>query len=385
MEPIKIAVLSVSAGAGHVRAAQALEKWALEKWPAQKQNCEVIHLDLMSLVPKLFKKVYAESYISMVESMPALWGYLYDKTDQEKFDSLSAKIRRTVERLNTSKFEKFLKQTKPTHIICTHFLPAQLLSRMIYKKEINTPVWVVITDFDVHNFWVQPHLRGYFVASDEVAFRLEEKGISRDCITVSGIPIAPVFSENLQRETCATEFGINSTHKTILLMSGGVGLGGTEKLAARLLAADPSFQIIALAGRNQELLNDLAAVAAQFPGRMFPIPFTTKVERLMCCSDVAVTKPGGLTTSECLALSLPMIIVSPIPGQEERNADYLLEHGAALKAVDAAGVIYRLSQLFTHPEQLTQLKARAKLLGKPEAAANILSKVLNQELGASLA
>jgi processive 1,2-diacylglycerol beta-glucosyltransferase len=368
----KVLVLSVSAGAGHVRAAQALEA-AIGRW---YKNVDVVHIDLMELVPAIFRKVYTESYIKVVEKYPALWGYLYNKSDHEKADSALNQLRVAVEGLNTQKLRNVLKEINPDHVICTHFLPAQLLSQKIEKGIFTKPVWVVVTDFHVHALWIHPHMNGYFAAHDEVAWRMAARGIPREVIHVSGIPIMPQFSDTFSRKECAAEFGLNPDRKTILMMSGGVGVGGIEILAEMLLTLDHDFQIVALAGRNKELLSHLNEVAAKYPGRLFPLGFTRVVERVMAASDLAITKPGGLTTSECLAMGLPLIVVSPIPGQEERNADFLLENGAALKACDSGALNYRVSMLFNGPERLEELKQNSKRLGKPEAARTILDIIL---------
>jgi len=337
----KILVLSVSAGAGHVRAAEALKASSL-KW---FDDADVIHVDVMELVSKLFRNVYADSYIKIVEKHPALWGYLYDKTDQEKADSALSKVRAAIERLNTHKLRKLLQDVDPDHVICTHFLPAQLLSRKKRKGVFINPVWVVVTDFDVHGLWIHEYVDGYFAANEEVAWRMAGRGIIRDTIHVTGIPIMPVFGEKRERGACAAEFGLDPLKKTFLMMSGGAGIDGIEVLAEDLLKLPYDFQLIGLAGRNQELLKRLQETGKMHPGRLFPVPYTKVIERLMTASDVAITKPGGLTTSECLAVGLPMIVVSPIPGQEERNADFLLENGAALKACDAGALSYRVSLL----------------------------------------
>lgn len=162
------------------------------------------------------------------------------------------------------------------------------------------------------------------------------------------------------------------------MMSGGAGLEGTEKLAERLLQPEADFQIIALAGKNEKLLEALKQLAAQHPQRLFPLGFTRTIERVMAASDLAITKPGGLTTSECLAMGLPMIVVSPIPGQEERNADYLLEHGAALKAYDVAGLEYRVKLLLNQPQRLKEMRQHLQNMGKPHAARDVLRIVLGR-------
>lgn len=368
----KIALFSVSAGAGHVRAAQALQA-AAEKW---YPDVETVHVDLMDLVPKLFRKVYADTYIKIVERHPAVWGYLYDRADQEKSDSTLNRLRIAVERLNTQKLKKVVRDLNPDHIICTHFLPAQLLSRKAAQGVFRMPVWVQVTDFDLHALWVYEHMRGYFAANDEVAWRMADRGVPQDTIHVTGIPIMPVFGETLSRIECARELGLDPERKTLLMMSGGAGIGGIEILAERLLELKGDFQLVALAGRNERLLEDLRRLADRYRGRLFPLGFTRTIERVMAAGDLAITKPGGLTTSECLAVGLPMIVISPIPGQEERNADFLLENGAALKACGPSALAYRVEKLFHEPVCLQSLRENALRLGRPDAARAVLDIVL---------
>lgn len=368
----KIAILSVSAGAGHVRAAQALQA-AAERW---YPGVETVHVDLLELVPKLFKTVYADTYIKVVERHPAFWGYLYDKSDRERVDSALSRLRIAIERLNTQKLKKVLAEIDPDHIICTHFLPAQLLSGKIARGSFNRPVWVQVTDFDVHALWIHPHISGYFAAHEEVAWRMAERGIPADRIRVTGIPIMPVFGEERERAVCAAEFGLDPARTTLLMMSGGAGVGGIETLAERLLQLEGDFQLVALAGKNTTLLAELKELATLHPGRLFPMGFTRVIERIMAASDLAITKPGGLTTSECLAVGMPMIVVSPIPGQEERNADFLLENGAAMKACDGGALAWRVDRLLREPGRMAAMRENALRLGRPDAAREVLAVVL---------
>jgi len=371
----KIALFSVSAGAGHVRAAQALQA-AAEKW---YPDVETVHVDLMDLVPKLFRKVYADTYIKIVERHPAIWGYLYDRADQEKADSTLNRLRIAVERLNTQKLKKVVRDLNPDHIICTHFLPAQLLSRKAAQGVFRMPVWVQVTDFDLHALWVHEHMRGYFAANDEVAWRMADRGVPQDTVHVTGIPIMPVFGETLSRIECARELGLDPERKTLLMMSGGAGIGGIETLAERLMELEGDFQLVALAGRNERLLEDLRRLADRYRGRLFPLGFTRTIERVMAASDLTITKPGGLTTSECLAVGLPMIVISPIPGQEERNADFLLENGAALKACGPSALAYRVEKLLREPARLRSLRENALRLGRPDAARAVLDIILGAD------
>lgn len=371
-----IAVFSVSAGTGHIRAAEALKATAQERFP----DVSVAHIDLMTLVPPLFRRVYADSYVPLVEHHPALWGYLYQQADRRKLDSGLDRLRIAIERLNTQKLRSTLEQINPDCVICTHFLPAELFSRWRRKGSFQKPVWVVVTDFDVHMLWVHRHLTGYCTASAEVAHRLSDRGVPAADIHVTGIPIMPAFTRRLSRMECARELGLNPAKPTLLLMSGGTGFGSTHKLALRLLETlGRELQLIALAGKNVKLLASLRELAAGHPGRLVAMGYTESVERVMAASDLAITKSGGLTTSECLAMGLPLVVVSPIPGQEERNADYLLEHGAALKAYDAGGVEFRVQSLLEDRARLNTMRGNALRLGRPQAAEDILRLALRRQ------
>jgi processive 1,2-diacylglycerol beta-glucosyltransferase len=163
---------------------------------------------------------------------------------------------------------------------------------------------------------------------------------------------------------------------TFMLMGGGAGMGQLAGVAERLLALPGDFQLVVLAGKNAQALADLRALAARFPGRVFPQGFTHQVERLMACADLIITKPGGLTTSECMAMGLPMVVNAPIPGQEERNADHLLEQGVALKAMDAVTLEYRIQWLLAQPAKLAAMRERSRAIGRGDAGRALLDVVL---------
>lgn len=354
-----------------MRAAQAIEAAAR----AAEPPLEPTHLDLLTLVPADFRRLYGQQYIKLVEKLPQLWSYLYAKTDRPSRDSLLGKLKRGAEKLNTRKLTAEIERLRPDVILCTHFLPAELLSRQKGKGRKLPPLWVQVTDFDVHALWVHPHVDRYCVASEEVAFRLADRGVAREKMVVTGIPVMPQFSAPLSRAECAAELGIAPDRFTVLMMAGGAGVGGLDELAARLLRQPRDLQLVALAGRNEALLERLRKLAAAHPGRLFPLGFTSTVERVMTAADLVVTKPGGLSVSECLAKGRPMLLVSPIPGQEERNADYLLEAGAAIKAVDAATLEFKLARLMADPGRLRAMSEAAHGIARPRAAAEVVALV----------
>lgn len=377
----KILLLSVSAGAGHVRAAEALRAWGAEAFGGR---VEMRHIDVMDFVPSGFRKVYADGYIKLVQHLPSMWGMVYDASSKAPPGAFSQKLRRAVERLSTRALMREIEAFAPDAVVCTHFLPAELLARRTRRGKFSTPMWVQVTDFDLHGMWVQPDVTGYFAANEEVKFRLQAHGIDAARVHVTGIPIMPAFARKPDRAECAAEIGASPDSMTVLLMGGGAGVGGLDEVAARLLASGGTagaggYQLIVLAGKNQKVLAVLSKLAAKHPGKLFPQGFTDKVERLMACADVIITKPGGLTTSECLALGLPMIVHSPIPGQEAHNADYLLEEGVALKAVDEAGLEFRLNALLSNPARLEQMRRRARASGRAFAGRDVLEVVIGGE------
>lgn len=369
--PARVLVLSVSAGAGHLRAAEALRAAAaLDGSPAV-----VKHVDVLTLVPASFRALYGEFYLRLVERHPALWAYLFHASDRTPREAPVSKVRRAIERMNTRRLRSSVEAFRPDAIVCTHFLPAEVLAHELSRGRVDVPVWVVVTDFDVHRLWLQPGMRGYFAAHDEVAFRLVERGIAGDAITVTGIPIMPAFEQPHDRRAMASTLGLDPDRPTVLLTSGGAGIGGGPAVVDRLLAASDDLQILALAGKNRDLLRSYQGLDAARAGRLHAVGFTNEVERVMAASDLVVTKPGGLTVSECIAMQRPMVVISPIPGQEERNADFLLEQGVALKANDPAALEYRVRSLLADPSRLVAMRERLASLRRPHAASRVLAHV----------
>lgn len=370
----KILLLSVSAGAGHTRAAEAIRC----RVDPSDGDVTLVHLDAMNFVTPLLRKIYTVFYIFLANKAPLLCGLLYQIGDRANAGGRMQNARRWLERRNAGALIREVAALRPDAIICTHFLPAEILSHLIARGQLDCPVWVQVTDFDLHRMWIHGHMAGYFAANDEVAFRMRAKGIAADAIHVTGIPIMPAFSRQPGRAVCAREFGLDPKIRTLLLMGGGDGLGKLQTMATRLLELDADFQLIVLAGKNTEALIALQKLALAYPGRLLPCGFTNQVERLMACADLVITKTGGLTTSECLAMGLPIIANAPIPGQEERNADFLLEQGAALKAFDWPTLEYRILYLLAHPAKRQDMQAKAKALGRPDAARRVLDIVLGK-------
>ena len=264
-------------------------------------------------------------------------------------------MRLLVEKLNLTKFIKFL-QAEPWDLaINTHFLPAEIIAWLRRKKEIKIPQVTVTTDFETHRLWVNDPCELFFTATNEGAEYLQSWGVPKDATRVTGIPIHPAFSEPKDKAQCRTKHGLKGDRPVVLQMAGGFGVGPIEQIHQQLLAVEQSLEIVVVCGRNEKVRKDLLKFRPPSRHRCHVLGFTNDMDELMAAADLIVTKPGGLTTSETLARGVAMVIVNPIPGQESRNSDYLLENGAAIKVNNLATLGHKLTVLLETPGRLSDL------------------------------
>ncbi|HEX6650927.1 MAG TPA: glycosyltransferase [Pyrinomonadaceae bacterium] len=371
----KVLLLSASAGAGHVRAAEAIEKAFKET--ADGESREVQHLDILNYTNKVFRHLYSKAYIDLVNKVPEVPGWVYDKLDKPWKNE---RRRLALDKLNTRPLVKLLREYQPDLIVCTHFLPAEIVSWLKAKERLASRQVIIVTDFDVHAMWLVHHYEHYFVAIDEARAYLEALGIPAGKITVSGIPIDPVFAKQKDKQEMRAKHGLTPDRTTILLSAGGFGVGSVDALISSLLPLQHRAQIVAICGRNEELKKRLTRAAARAKADatvlLKPFGYTKEMDELMAASDIVLGKPGGLTTSEALAKGLAFVIVNPIPGQEERNSDHLLEAAVGIRCNNLPVLSYKLDQLLADPQRVASMQANARRMGRPNAAAKIVEQLL---------
>jgi len=369
----RVLIISVSAGAGHLRAAQAIEK-AFGLLGAAK---EVRNVDALQYTNKLFHKLYSKAYIDIVNEAPELWGWLYDHFDKPWHNE---RRRLAFDKLNTRPFVEMLEEYQPNMTVCTHFLPAEVISWLKEKHRLHTPQAITITDLDVHAMWLCRHYEHYFVALDETKAHLEELGVPPDKVTVTGIPIDPVFAEQKDKVEMRRKLGLDASLTTILVSAGGLGVGPMEQLIQSLAKLQHKVQVVAICGKNEELKDRIDEIVAEVPTatpvKFKSIGFTSEMDSYMSAADLVLGKTGGLTTAEALAKGLAFVIVNPIRGQEERNADHLLEEGAAIRCNNLPILAYKVDRLLDDPSKLTVMQANARRLGRPNAACDIVNKLI---------
>jgi processive 1,2-diacylglycerol beta-glucosyltransferase len=370
----RVLLLSASSGAGHVRAAQALEKAFVARG-----DCVVEHIDAIHYVSKLFQRVYDKAYIAMVRRAPELMGVLYDRTDQPWNHP---RRRLAMDRLNTQPMIRMLKRTQPDLCVATHFLPAEIIAWLIARKKLSARHAIVVTDYDVHALWLCRTVDRYYVALEESAEYMTRIGVPRHKVRVTGIPVDPLFAEPVGRGDARKHLGLDPEAPAVLVSAGGEGVGPIEQLVRNLLAMQRPWQIIAVAGKSEktrhrlEELSQRAGKLASGTPRLCAVGFTTEMDQYMAAADLLVGKAGGLTTSEALARALPIALVEPIPGQEERNADHLLEAGAAIRCNNLPAAAWKIATVLDDPPRLRRMQDAARAMARPYAAAAIAEDAL---------
>lgn len=369
----RVLILSTSAGTGHVTAGAALAK----VFAADDRVAEVVHKDALHFTNRVFRDIYSRGYTAMIRSAPTFLGWAYRSSDEPwKTDSVRVRL----DRLNTWPLAKFIRKFDPHITVCTHFMPAGIISHLIANKELRTNLAVVVTDFDCHAMWLSRVFHRYFVAIEQTKAHLEVLGLPGDRITISGIPIDPIFSHRIDRAQTRARYGLHPEKTTLLLSAGALGVGPAEQIVAQLKYLRHDVQTIVVCGRAEALRARVQQQVGDDGARFRVLGFSERMHELMQMSDLFIGKPGGMTTSEALACGLPMVIFSPIPGQEERNSDHLLEEGAAIKCNDLTTIPYKIDSLLDEPERLATMRQNARRLARPGAAQTIVNRLLDDDL-----
>lgn len=369
----RVLIMSAGAGNGHVKAAEALEK----TFAADARVLEVVNNDALQYTNKLFRDFYSKFYASLVKSAPNFLGWWYKTSDEPwRTDTM----RHMIDRLNTKPLVRFIREFDPHITVCTHFMPAGIISHLIANRQLQAHLSIVVTDFDFHAMWLSRSFQRYFVAIEETRAYLEMLGLPPDRITVSGIPIDPVFQTAIDRAAACHRFELDSTKPILLLSAGAIGQGPTEFMVERLLNLRQDAQTIVICGRGEALRQRVRQVVDGHTDRFKILGYTEEMHTLMKMADLFIGKPGGMTSSEAIACGLPMCIVAPIPGQEERNSDHLLEEGIAVKCNDLSTLSFKVERLLKEPERLARMRMNARRFARPDASATIVNTLLDDDL-----
>ncbi len=374
---MRVLIATATAGGGHLAAAAAME----EAWRTSRPEDVVEQIDLVKYFSPLHRKIHADGYVKLVTHAPELWGMMFGKTDNPELARKLNRLKRALPSHSRAKFARHVQSFAPDVVLCTHYLALDTLGLLRARRAegenneccANVPFIVsIVTDFEAHALWMEPCVDLYCVAAEETRGRLVARGASAPNVVVTGIPISGRFGSRPDAKAVRKAIGLRDDLPVLLVLSGGYGMGPVREIVAALDTTPRAFQMVVVTGKNEELRRALAPLDRKHPTHV--LGFVGNMHELLAMADLVVTKPGGLTTSEVLAMGRPVLVVSPIPGQEAANSDFLLERGAAAKANRAEDLPYRLEQLLGS-RKLAEMGRAAKALGRPRAARDICEEV----------
>ena len=358
----RLLMVTASIGAGHNSVTRAL-RGELEGHPRLKLDV----LDIMDHVPRWFRAYYAGGFFLGMAHLPRLYGLSYRLSNRPKGPDRrsSERVRLAWESWAGQGFVRKVIDLQPELVVCMHFLPAPMLARAVGQGRLDARLAVVATDVELHRLWYCQGVAQWFVPQEYTAGRVAQWGVSPDRVTVSGIPIQRKWDQPADRQTVLRQWNLPAD-RAVVLLAGGTDytVGPIIRIARQLAGRCPDAYVVVLTGRNKALQARLASLE-QTPGRVLPIPFTDRVNELVDVAALMVTKPGGITTAECLARGTPMVLSNPVPGHEGGNAEFLAREGAALIARGADRIVQAACGLLHDSAALEAMSRRARALYRP--------------------
>jgi len=365
----RVLFLSAAVGVGHTAAAQAVHAALHDLDP----SIETETIDSYKYAASIFSKVVADGYIGMVKTVPQVYRYIYDRA--ERATHIPA-FRRWVNRYTALNLRRLVEERKPDLVVCTHAFPCGVMSEYKRQFDPDLPVVGVVTDFVVHPYWIYSNVDAYAVATPEMCATLVARGVDAERVLLSGIPVDPRFARpRLPRNELRETLDLPANRRIVLIMGGGVGIGPLDKMMRALGRISVPLAAVVIVGRNRGLERRVVAAAEEtaYPLRVFG--FVDNVYDYMHASDVLLSKPGGLTSSEALVARVPMVLVKPLPGQEERNTRYLVSRRAAVRARGDGQLARAVDELLTSDVRRAALLERVDALRYPDASRCVAERI----------
>lgn len=392
---MRVLILAATTGGGHMRAADALREYII----SQDENAVIKVEDVIEYVSPFVNKAVTGGYVYMAKNTPNVYGTFYKTIDGEK-----GPVNRTVEMVTVS-FKKrlipLIEEFKPDIIVTTHPLGAELYGSLKKLLGLNIPMINILTDFAIHQTYICDGIDAYIVSSRKMVDDLVGRGVERVKVYPYGIPVKQEFYKEIDRSSAFESEGLDPDLPTILIMAGSFGVTDILKIYHKIVKSPEDFQIIVITGKNEKLYdnferylkritikNTLAEInelikpsnkkrrIASKPTKL--LYFTSEVEKYMHMADIIVTKPGGLTVTESIAVGLPMAVFKAIPGQEAQNAEFLISQNMAIQLEKDKTCTSTITELLRDPEKLDGMKKSIREFAKGNSAKNIY--ILMQEL-----
>lgn len=376
---MRVLILSVTAGYGHHATAKAIGDMLTSK------GAEVHTLDVYAYISNLIKNTIDKGYLFSSKHMQTLYRLVYQLAENNgaSYFSSAPSIINIINALGASKFAKVLAGYAPDTIICTHIFAAQMVDELKKRKKLDDITTIgIVTDYTLHPYWEDvPRVQYIVTASELLTFRCVKRGIPERRILPLGIPVHPKFNQTLSRADAAAQLDINPNMRTLLLMGGSMGYADHVKILEKLTSIGIPLQLLVVCGNNKKMQSRVEQFASRYEGDCVvkPYGFVNNVEVMMSASDCIVSKPGGLTVSEALAKNLPMLLVDPIPGHEERNVEFLVNNGMAALITKHFPIDEAVYELFRNPVRLQTVRKTMQAIAHPDATERLAEFVLHNK------
>lgn len=371
----KILIFYASYGGGHLSAAKSIETCLKNNY----QDIDIELIDCMKYVNKTIEKVSTAAYRGMAKKAPWVWGKMYSDSQNGPLAHISSRANSFM----AIKLLRLLREKKPDIIISTHPFGSQMCSYLKRKRKITAKLATILTDFKSHDQWIVGHENTdlFFVSNESMKQELLEKNVDPEKIFITGIPISDRFLIDFDKKEILNSLSFSENKKNILFFGGGefgLGKSATLNVLECLVKNFNNIQVIAISGKNENMKNNFLKIVEENNKQdsVVVLEYTDKVPEFMAISDIVVTKPGGLTTSECLASGVPMLIINPIPGQEEENAEFLENNKVAIWLKKNDDVYFTLNILLNDGNYLNTLKNNISKIAKPNSTKEICEIIL---------
>jgi processive 1,2-diacylglycerol beta-glucosyltransferase len=360
----------ISKVSGHRSATVAIEK-SLKKFIP---DAEVMSINGFGYNYPLLEHVVNAAYMTVIKYTPKVWDYMYDNP---KVVKRSANLRNFLNKSSHKKLEKLFKEFPADTVICSQAFPCSMVADFKTSKGLKFNLIGTLTDYAPHSYWINEGVDHYIVPSEDTKERFIKKNVPAEKIKTFGIPIRYNFAEQLDKTAVRKKLGLDPEVPVVLVMGGGQGLGPMKEAVKKLIESSTPLQFIVVSGANVKLAKWLKRMAGTAAKKVVHYDYANNVDELMEAAHLIVTKPGGMTTVECLTKGLPMVIINPLPGQEERNADFLLEKGIAIRVHDLMNLAEEVDLLVKSPERLQSMARAARENSKPYAADDLAKLVMS--------
>nr|QGT51146.1 UDP-glucuronosyltransferase [uncultured Firmicutes bacterium] len=369
---MKVLILSVTAGQGHNQTAKVISDYLNDI------GVESSYMDTLEYINPVLAESVSKGYLLSTKSLPKLYGEVYRMAEKRDADNIANNFSKNFNVMKSKKLAAYILSEKPDVVVCTHIFAGVLLTYINRTQPLPCKTVGIVTDFTFHPYWEDSDLDYYVTASELLTHQASKKGIPEHKVKPIGIPIHPKFADRMDKHKARAVLGLPDM-RTVLVMSGSMGYGKIEAEIKELDKTPMDFQIVSVCGNNEKLKRKIDKL--ELKKTIYNYGFKDNVDLFMDAADCIITKPGGLTTSEALAKGLPIIMTNPIPGQEDRNVEFLLNNGAAFRISSTYTIDEVIYQLFTNQMRRRLLRATVKALGKPNSTrdfAKLLFEITGQ-------